>query len=100
MGPHCVASVHRLYLSVTCKHAPSPHTHTQFYIEFSRSMVGHETNLCCDGWDEQCSHSDEKKLIVVDHFAIHNYKVCLLHVSFQIGSIWCHEPKDPNLNYV
>jgi hypothetical protein len=58
------------------------------------------TNLCCGGLDGKHSYSEEKKLIVVDNFAIHSYEVCLSHVSFHIGSIWCHKPKDPNLNYV
>jgi len=85
-----------LLLASMCTHT---HTHTEFYIEFSRSMVMRQTYVVF-WWNGQYSHSKEKNLIVVDNFAIHNYKVCLSHVSFQIWSIWCHKPKDPNLNYV
>jgi hypothetical protein len=48
--PHCVASVHRIYLSVTCKHVHI-HTHTEFYIEFSRSMVMRQTYVVLGGMD-------------------------------------------------
>jgi hypothetical protein len=100
VGPHCVTSVHRVYLSVICKHVHThTHTHTQSStLSFLGAWSWDIPMLWSVGWTRQSFRREEP--IVVDNLAIHNYKVCLSHVSFQIGSIWCHKPKDTNLNYV